>query len=71
MTGSAKNRTVLVPVKFLEHSRFRLRDPASQQGAGQGEGEPGDVLQPGREKGDAAVAVGRHGERRDPLRASR
>jgi uncharacterized sporulation protein YeaH/YhbH (DUF444 family) len=54
MTGSAKNRTVMVPVKFLEHSRFRLAEPSSQQGAGQGQGQPGDVLQPGREPGDAS-----------------
>jgi len=52
MTGDSKNRTVMVPVKFLEHSRFRLADPSSQQGAGQGQGQPGDVLQPGRDKGD-------------------
>ncbi len=58
MTGSAKNRTVMVPVKFLEHSRFRLADPASQQGAGQGRGQPGDVLQPGRERGDAQSQSG-------------
>jgi uncharacterized sporulation protein YeaH/YhbH (DUF444 family) len=58
MTGDSKNRTVMVPVKFLEHSRFRLADPASQQGAGQGRGEPGDVLQPGREKGDAQSQSG-------------
>jgi uncharacterized sporulation protein YeaH/YhbH (DUF444 family) len=58
MTGSGKNRTVMVPVKFLEHSRFRLADPASQQGAGQGRGEPGDVLQPGRERGDAQSQSG-------------
>ena len=58
MTGDSKNRTVMVPVKFLEHSRFRLADPASQQGAGQGRGQPGDVLQPGREKGDAQSQAG-------------
>jgi uncharacterized sporulation protein YeaH/YhbH (DUF444 family) len=58
MTGSGKNRTVMVPVKFLEHSRFRLADPSSQQGAGQGKGQPGDVLQPGREKGDAQSQSG-------------
>jgi uncharacterized protein len=58
MTGDSKNRTVMVPVKFLEHSRFRLADPSSQQGAGQGRGQPGDVLQPGREKGDAASHAG-------------
>jgi uncharacterized sporulation protein YeaH/YhbH (DUF444 family) len=58
MTGQGKNRTVMVPVKFLEHSRFRLADPSSQQGAGQGKGNPGDVLQPGREKGDAQSQSG-------------
>jgi len=58
MTGDSKNRTVMVPVKFLEHSRFRLADPSSQQGAGQGRGQPGDVLQPGREKGDAQSQAG-------------
>lgn len=42
------NRTVKVPVRFLEHYRFRLRDSDSQTGAGQGEGKPGDVLRPGR-----------------------
>ena len=52
------NRTVAVPVKFLEHSRFRLADPQVQQGAGQGRGEPGDILQPGREDGDAGAQSG-------------
>ena len=58
MSGDSKNRTVMVPVKFLEHSRFRLSDPSSQQGAGQGQGQPGDVLQPGRDKGDAQSQSG-------------
>jgi hypothetical protein len=58
MTGDSKNRTVMVPVKFLEHSRFRLADPDSQQGAGQGQGQPGDVLQTGRDKGDAQSQAG-------------
>src|SRR5947208_10000545 len=49
MTNSA-NRTVAVPVRFLEHARLRLADADSQQGAGQGRGQPGDVLQPGREE---------------------
>jgi hypothetical protein len=48
----------MVPVKFLEHSRFRLADPSSQQGAGQGQGQPGDVLQQGRDKGDAQSQSG-------------
>ncbi|HEV3009882.1 MAG TPA: DUF444 family protein, partial [Burkholderiales bacterium] len=52
------NRTVVVPMKFLEHSRFRLLDPDSQHGAGQGKGQPGDVLQPGREEGDSQGRAG-------------
>jgi sporulation protein YhbH len=52
------NRTVMVPVKFLEHSRFRLSEPASQQGAGQGRGQPGDVLQPGRPERDPGAQSG-------------
>jgi uncharacterized protein len=56
------NRTVAVPVKFLEHSRFRLSDPQVQQGAGQGRGEPGDVLQPGREEGDQPGQAGGTGD---------
>jgi uncharacterized sporulation protein YeaH/YhbH (DUF444 family) len=51
-------RTVMVPVRFLEHSRFRLADPASQQGAGQGRGQPGDVLQPGRAERDPGAQSG-------------
>ena len=50
--GSHGDRTVRVPVKFLEHYRFRLRSPNEQTGVGQGEAKPGDVLkqadQPGR-----------------------
>src|SRR4029078_9927798 len=36
--------TVQVPVRFLEHSRFRLRDTGEGGGGGQGDGKPGDVL---------------------------
>jgi uncharacterized protein len=56
------NRTVAVPVKFLEHSRLRLADANVQQGAGQGRGEPGDVLQPGREEGGEQGQAGGTGE---------
>jgi len=52
------NRTVLVPVKFLEHARLRLLEPDVQQGAGQGRGEPGEVLRPGREEGDSSARAG-------------
>ena len=37
-------RTVRVPVRMLEHARFKLADPQSESGAGQGEGDVGDVL---------------------------
>jgi uncharacterized sporulation protein YeaH/YhbH (DUF444 family) len=56
------NRTVAVPVKFLEHSRLRLSDAQVQQGAGQGKGEPGDILQPGREEGEAQGSQGGTGD---------
>jgi uncharacterized protein len=46
LMNTSGNRTVAVPVRLLEHARFRLADPASQSGAGQGQGQPGDVLQP-------------------------
>jgi len=61
MTGPGR-RTVAVPVRFLEHSRFRLGDAQVHQGAGQGRGEPGDVLQPGREAGDEAGRAGGTGD---------
>ncbi|MDN5849158.1 MAG: DUF444 family protein [Nitrococcus sp.] len=40
------NRTVKVPVRFMEHARFRLRNPDTRTGAGQGKAKPGDVLRP-------------------------
>jgi hypothetical protein len=45
MTGS-QERTVQVPVKLLEHARFRLADSSSKPytSAGQGQGKPGDIL---------------------------
>ena len=46
------DRTVQVPVRFLEHYRFRLRDPQEDNGVGQGDGEPGDVYRTGGRPGD-------------------
>src|SRR5262245_26844465 len=44
-------RTVRVPVRMLEHYHFRLRRPEEQEGAGQGDAKPGDVLaQPQHER---------------------
>jgi uncharacterized protein len=56
------NRTVVVPVKFLEHARLRLADAAVNQGAGQGRGEPGDILQPGREEAESGAQAGGTGD---------
>jgi uncharacterized sporulation protein YeaH/YhbH (DUF444 family) len=38
------DRTVQVPVRLLEHARFKLAEGRSEQGAGQGQGEEGAVL---------------------------
>lgn len=52
-----QDQTVHVPVKLLEHARFRLSDNTSeaQTAAGQGAGKPGDVLRqmpmPGDDEG--------------------
>ena len=52
LTGSG-GKTVLVPVRLAEHSRFRLRDADSETGAGQGAGQPGQILRPGQpQQGD-------------------
>ena len=54
-----ENRTVKVPIKFLEHYRFRLADGDSQTGVGQGEGaKPGDVLRPAAPGGKGAGGAG-------------
>ena len=52
------NRTVQVPVKFMEHYRFRLLNPQQQKGAGQGEVAPGDVLRPGQGRGESGYGAG-------------
>jgi len=39
-------RTVKVPVRMLEHYRFRLRQDSEAQGVGQGAAKPGDLLGP-------------------------
>jgi uncharacterized sporulation protein YeaH/YhbH (DUF444 family) len=38
------SRTVRVPVRMLEHYRFRLLSTGDVQGVGQGKAKPGDVL---------------------------
>ncbi len=54
-----ENRTVKVPIKFLEHYRFRLSDGDAQTGVGQGEGtKPGDVLRPAAPGGKGSGGAG-------------
>ncbi len=58
-------RTVRVPVRFLEHYRFRLRDQHQEDGVGQGAGEPGDVYrrgQPGGQGDQGGEGGSGHGE---------
>jgi uncharacterized sporulation protein YeaH/YhbH (DUF444 family) len=50
-----EGRTVLVPVRLLEHARFRLRDAEAHTGAGQGEGQPGQILRPAQSRPDDAA----------------
>jgi uncharacterized sporulation protein YeaH/YhbH (DUF444 family) len=54
--GSA---TVQVPVRMLEHYRFRLRSPDEVSGVGQGAAKPGDQLQtPDQQQEGAGRGVG-------------
>jgi uncharacterized protein len=53
--GPKAASTLRVPVRFLEHYRFRLRDDGTRSGVGQGEGEPGDIVAlPAPEKDQSA-----------------
>ena len=44
---SRGNSTVRVPVRMLEHYRFRLRPPDQVEGVGQGAAKPGDRIETG------------------------
>src|ERR1043165_8669157 len=44
--------TVRVPVRMLEHYRFRLRSPHEQQGVGQGQAKPGDRIGRPQQEGE-------------------
>jgi uncharacterized sporulation protein YeaH/YhbH (DUF444 family) len=41
-----QQRTVQVPVRLLEHARLKLADSRTGTGAGQGDAQPGEVLEP-------------------------
>ncbi len=51
--------TVRVPVRMLEHYRFKLRPPNEQQGVGQGQAKPGDRI--GRPQQDSDNQRGQGG----------
>jgi hypothetical protein len=52
--GPQAPRTLRIPVHFLEHYRFRLRDDDAVSRAGQGKAKAGDTLgRPGADNGDA------------------
>lgn len=62
MTGAA-GLGVQVPVRALEHARFRLARDYSSTGAGQGDGQPGDILRsPAMDQDDNAAAGVEGGE---------
>ena len=63
ITGS-QERTVQLPVRMLEHARFRLSDSQTEsvRNAGQGQGQPGDVLRPVQTGGDDDEADGDNSE---------
>lgn len=50
LSGGAS--TVRVPVKMLEHYRFKLRSSQEQQGVGQGQAKPGDRIGRPQQEGD-------------------
>lgn len=67
MITNPTDRTVYVPVKLLEHARFRLAEADVESGAGQGQGEPGQILRPGQDfrpgRGEESAQGGSgHGE---------
>jgi sporulation protein YhbH len=57
LTGGSS--TVRVPVRMLEHYRFKLRPPSEQEGVGQGQAKPGDRI--GRPQQDANNQRGQGG----------
>lgn len=63
MTDAAE-RTVRVPVRLLEHARFRLADARTQKGAGQGKAQPGDELRPAQsgDETEGEEGEGGHGD---------
>ncbi len=63
LTGP-EERTVQLPVRLLEHARFRLSDAQGDgpRSAGQGQGQPGDVLRPAQPQADDNEGEGDNSE---------
>jgi uncharacterized sporulation protein YeaH/YhbH (DUF444 family) len=56
-----QDRSVQVPVRLLEHARFRLAEGRTETGAGQGKGKPGDILAPAQPEDDSGTEPGEGG----------
>ena len=56
--GDTQNRTVRVPIRTLEHYRFRLNQRQNQQSVGQGKVQPGDVLRSGKQQQEKRTGSG-------------
>ena len=68
LSPGAQDRTVQVPVRLLEHARFRLADPAQRDGTGQGRGAPGEVLRKARSSGSDSGGAGGGGNEQGEMR---
>lgn len=62
------HHTVQIPVRFLEHYRFRLNTPDERSGVGQGAGRPGDVYRQGQAEGSGDGQAGAGGSGDGELR---
>jgi uncharacterized sporulation protein YeaH/YhbH (DUF444 family) len=61
-------RTVQVPIRLLEHARFRLADTDKQTGAGQGQAKTGDTLRPADATIERGSGEGEGGQDRGDFR---
>lgn len=63
LTSDGRKR-VRIPVRFLEHYRFRLLPEENPEGVGQGDVQPGDLLRPARpqpQAGEGGEGAGSEG----------
>ena len=62
------SHTVQIPIRFLEHYRFRLNARSEESGVGQGGGRPHDVYQPGQGQAGESGQAGAGGRGDGELR---